>query len=72
MKFGNLFEFNKVPDWYTEYVQYVELKRRINLFKNLSESGEVERLKGYYMINRQGQLYCIDFIKEPFKQDDRG
>jgi len=21
-------------------------------------------LKGYYMINKRGQLYCIDFIKD--------
>ena len=32
MKFGNLFEFHKIPDWYTEYVQYGELKLRIKAF----------------------------------------
>ena len=64
MKFGHLFEFHKIPDWYTEYVQYGELKSRIKLFKNLTKEGQVNKLKGYYLINRQGKLYCIDFIKE--------
>ena len=63
MKFGHLFEFHKIPDWYTEYVHYNELKEKIAEFKELRKSGSVKKLKGYYMINRHGQLYCIDFIK---------
>ena len=64
MKFGKLFELHKIPDWYTEYAQYGELKARITLFNASVASGELERLKGYYMINKLGQLYCIDFIKD--------
>ena len=52
MKFGHLFEFHKIPDWYTEYVQYGELNSRIKLFKNLTKEGQVNKLKGYYMINK--------------------
>lgn len=64
MKFGHLFEFLKIPDWYTEYVQYGELKNMITEFKACVKSGELEKLRGYYMINKSGQLYCIDFIKD--------
>lgn len=63
MKFGVLFEFHKIPDWYTNYVQYGELKSRITAFKSYVEEGQADKLKGYYMINKKGQLYCIDFIK---------
>ena len=64
MKFGQLFEFHKIPDWYTEYVQYGELKARITAFKSCVYEGQANKLKGYYMVNKQGQLYCIDFIKD--------
>lgn len=64
MKFGHLFEFLKIPDWYTEYLHYNELKDKISEFKSVCKNGEAKKLKGYYMINKHGQLYCIDFIKE--------
>ena len=64
MKFGHLFEFLKIPDWYTEYVHYNELKEKISEFKHACKQGEVKQLKGYYMINKHGQLYSIDFIKD--------
>lgn len=52
MKFGHLFEFHKIPDWYTEYVQYRELKTRIDTFKAMKKNGTIDKLKGYYMINK--------------------
>ena len=64
MKFGHLFEFHKIPDWYTEYVHYRELKTRIDSFKAMKKAGTVKQLKGYYMINKKGQMYCIDFIQD--------
>ena len=64
MKFGHLFEFHKIPDWYTEYVHYKELKGRIEQFKALIGVGQTKSLKGYWMINKNGQLYSIDFIKD--------
>lgn len=63
MKFGHLFEFHKIPDWYTEYLHYRELKLQITEFKSLKKAGQIKQLKGYYMINKHGQLYSIDFIK---------
>ena len=68
MKFGHLFEFHKIPEWYTEYVDYKELRALIDEFKALSKVEAVKKLKGYYMINNKGQIYCIDFIKN-YKED---
>jgi hypothetical protein len=67
MKFGNLFEFHKIPEWYTEYIRYNELKDRISTFKKLMKHEKTRKLKGYYMINKDGQFYCIDFIKQARK-----
>ena len=64
MKFGHLFEFLKIPDWYTEYLHYNELKDKISEFKHMCKQGEAKQLKGYYMINNKGQIYCIDFINK--------
>ena len=63
MKFGHLFEFHKVPEWYAEYVDYNQLRALIDAFKTMCKEGGTRKLKGYYMVNNKGQLYCIDFIK---------
>ena len=62
MKFGHLFEFHKIPEWYTEYLDYIALREKIDQFKELAKVESVRKLKGYYMINNKGQIYCIDFI----------
>ena len=63
MKFGHLFEFHKVPEWYNEYMDYNQLRALIDAFKIMCKEGTTRKLKGYYMVNNKGQLYCIDFIK---------
>lgn len=68
MKFGLLFEFHKIPEWYTEYVHYTDLRDLIDQFITFRKKGFVVPLAGFYMINNQGQFYCIDFIKD-FKKN---
>jgi hypothetical protein len=63
MKFGHLFEFHKIPEWYTEYVHYRELRAQIDQFKKFKKEGLVKPLNGYWTINKSGQIYCIDFIQ---------
>ena len=63
MKFGHLFEFHKIPEWYTEYIHYKDLRSLIDQHKALKKQGYVRALKGYYTINKKGQIYCIDFIQ---------
>ena len=38
MKFGKQFEFHKIPEWYTDYVDYVRLKELISMFKKKVKS----------------------------------
>lgn len=33
MKFGVQFEFHKIPEWYTDYLDYVRFKQMISAFK---------------------------------------
>lgn len=68
MKFGNLLEFHRIPEWYTQYCMYNDHKKRIDTFKQFCKIGHCKKLKGYYTINSKGQIYCIDFIKN-YKED---
>ncbi len=63
MKFGHLLEFHKIPEWYTYYALYNDHKNRINQFKKGTKASLTRKLKGFYTINKKGQIYCIDFIK---------
>ena len=38
MKFGNQFEFHKIPEWYTEYLDYQKFKELIKDFKKRLKS----------------------------------
>jgi len=68
MKFGNLFEYHKIPEWYSEYARYKDLRNKIDEFKALIKANQCKKLKGYYMFNKRNQVYCIDFIKN-YKDD---
>jgi len=52
MKFGHLFEFHKIPEWYTEYIHYRDLRDLIDDFKKFNKQGLVKPLNGYYTINK--------------------
>lgn len=41
MKFGKQFDFHKIPEWYSEYLDYQKLKALINQFKK-KVKGKVE------------------------------
>ena len=52
MKFGKQFEFHKIPEWYTDYVDYVRLKELICMFKKKVKS-KIDQL----IINNRG--WCV-------------
>ena len=70
MKFGHLFEFHKIHEWYDDYVHYKDLRDQIDQFKRFKKEGLVSPLNGYYTINRNCHFYCIDFIKN-FKRHSK-
>ena len=61
MKFGNLFEFHKIPEWYTEYLDYVEMRDRIDTFKKEVKVGSSKKLSGIYNLNATGSMMFVDY-----------
>ena len=41
MKFGVQFEFHKIPEWYTEYLDYMRFKAMISTFKKKLKSEHI-------------------------------
>ena len=44
MRFGSLLEFHKVPEWYTEYLDYIELRNLIDIHKQRIKLGKCAKL----------------------------
>lgn len=53
MKFGIQFEFHKIPEWYTDYLDYMKFKTIIKAFKKKLKSKYyfILRLHGYFKSN---------------------
>jgi len=63
MKFGQQFEFYKIPEWYTEYLDYLKFKNLISSFKHklkskpecsfITTENELQKLRGLYYLTAQ-------------------
>jgi hypothetical protein len=60
MKFGEIFEYHKIPEWYNMYLNYELFKQKIELFTLKKKLNEVIRLPGYYVRTSDGQLVQLD------------
>ena len=49
MRFGQLFEYHKIPEWYNNYLKYEKLKEGIEKFQEQCNNGERLKLHGLYM-----------------------
>jgi|LauGreDrversion4_2_1035121.scaffolds.fasta_scaffold118137_1 SPX domain protein involved in polyphosphate accumulation len=50
MKFIEVFEQHKIPDWYTEYLNYDRLAKRIKEFKKAVIDKESQKIQGFYLL----------------------
>ena len=64
MKFGQQFEFHKIPEWYDEYLDYENLKYLLRRFSGNVEYGTLVKLPGFYTINNQQVLIPLEFFGE--------
>ena len=75
MKFGIQFEFHKIPEWYTEYLDYLKFKRMIKDFKHRLKSkyilipysfieGEVQKLRGLYYLTSSKRVIRMDIYNK--------
>ena len=60
MKFGQQFEFHKIPEWYMNYLDYEKLKKMIEDFKAKRKGGEYMKLPGFYAFTKQKTIVFLD------------
>jgi SPX domain protein involved in polyphosphate accumulation len=53
MKFGQQFEFHKIPEWYDEYLDY-------RMLKALLKRGTDRKLRGLYYLSKDMRSFRID------------
>ena len=49
MKFGETYEYHKIPEWYNDYLNYAALKSKIDKDKEQIKQQHMIKLPGYYM-----------------------
>ena len=69
MKFGQQFEFHKIPEWYNVYLDYDLLKHMIEDFKSQQKQGELKKLPGFYVYTKHQAIISLDVFKVPEKKD---
>lgn len=50
MKFGILFEFHKIPEWYENYLHYNMMTQEIENHKDLVNKQIINKLGGIYFL----------------------
>ena len=61
MRFGSLLEFHKVPEWYTEYLDYVELRNLIDVHKQRVKQNKCKKLEGMFNIEIDEVPEFVDY-----------
>jgi len=67
MKFGEQFEFHKIPEWYNKYLDYEKLKDLIETFQDRTKSGELVKLHGFWVFTQKKAIIPLDIFKVPEK-----
>ena len=50
MKFGLLFEYHKIPEWYTQYFDYKKFTEIITTHKENVKSGRLTKISGIHYL----------------------
>ena len=62
MRFGEQFEFHKIPEWYTFYFNYNHFKKEIEKFKEDRQAGDYIKLPGlYFFLDQKIKIEMLDF-----------
>jgi SPX domain protein involved in polyphosphate accumulation len=59
MKFGQQFEFHKIPEWYCMYLNYDKLKKLIEDFKADESMKKLPGLYSFTEVNDNIQFYSF-------------
>ena len=71
MKFGNIFETHKIPEWYEAYLNYKLLKKLVKNFKKGVKSGKHRKLNGIYRVNKKFVVYHSDLFDKKKTSKDK-
>ena len=73
MRFGEQFEFHKIPEWYNQYLNYELFKKKIEQFKESQKKGDFVKLPGYYIyLIGSRKLVCLDLVGDHSASIDSG
>jgi len=64
MKFGNLFEFHKIPEWYNEYLDYKKFVRMIESHQQSIKCNELTKLSGIFFITEHKEVIDIPIFQQ--------
>ena len=65
MRFGEQFEYHKIPEWYNNYLNYESLKKKIELFKEKQKAGDYMKLPGLYLFLKEtGKIATFDLYND--------
>ena len=59
MKFGNLFEFHKIPEWYYKYLNYKQLCTLIESHQQSVKQNRHAKLNGVFFITESMQVLDV-------------
>ena len=64
MKFGNLFEFHKIPEWYNHYLEYKHLCALIKHHKEMIKHSELAKLNGIFFLTADLQVINVPIFRD--------
>ncbi len=64
MKFGQQFEFQKIPEWYTMYLKYEFFKQLISAFKDKVKAGQMVKLTQTWRFQKVGDENTWNLFNE--------
>ena len=65
MRFGQQFEYHKIPEWYNKYLDYDMLNEMTEIFKNGVKNKESMKLPGFYIFTQKKAIIPLDVFKVP-------
>lgn len=51
--FSEQFEYHKIPEWYSEYLDYNFFKEYLKLFRTNVRDGDLTKLRGLYTLTKK-------------------
>jgi hypothetical protein len=64
MKFGNLFELHKIPEWYHDYLDWKGLHTQIQAHRQLTKDGTLDKVSGIWFMTEGKRIIDLPIFDE--------